>query len=116
MKRAVWSVILAAFVVVNGAAQTPPNPDRYAGRSIAEVRLVADGEPTSEPVLTDLVETRVGSPLSLSAVRESIVHPRAKTVAGFPQIMPLFEDLDESHVLALMAYLKTLRGEQPQEE
>lgn len=41
-------------------------------------------------------------------VRESILHPREKIVAGFPQIMPLYEELDEGHVLALMAYLRTL--------
>ena len=44
-------------------------------------------------------------------VRESILNPSQKVVAGFQPMMPLFEQLDESDVLALMAYLRTLTEE-----
>jgi cytochrome c oxidase subunit 2 len=45
-------------------------------------------------------------------IRESILDPRQKIVAGFAPIMPTFAgQLDESDVLALTAYLQTLSGE-----
>jgi len=42
-------------------------------------------------------------------VRESIVNPGAKIVAGFRPVMPSFQGvLTEDQVLALVAYVKTL--------
>ena len=46
----------------------------YLGRSVASVRLVVEGRETAEPALTQVVETRVGGPLSMAEVRESITH------------------------------------------
>jgi cytochrome c oxidase subunit 2 len=48
-----------------------------------------------------------------SYVRESILNPRAKTVAGFQQLMPTYQgQLSEEQVLQLIAYIRTL-GAQP---
>jgi cytochrome c oxidase subunit 2 len=48
-------------------------------------------------------------------IRESIVTPRKKVVAGFQPIMPTFQNqLDEEQILELIAYLKSL-GPQRQE-
>lgn len=44
----------------------------YAGRPVAGVQVLLDGEAGAEAALGDLIETRVGEPLSLAAVRESI--------------------------------------------
>lgn len=52
----------------------PPPSAAYTGRPIVEVRLTTEGTPTDEPLLLNLVETRVGQPLSMAAVRESITH------------------------------------------
>ncbi|HEX8161169.1 MAG TPA: cytochrome c oxidase subunit II [Pyrinomonadaceae bacterium] len=42
-------------------------------------------------------------------VRESILNPRAKTVAGFQQIMPTYQgQLSEEQVLQLIAYIRSL--------
>ena len=46
----------------------------YIGKPIVEVRLVSEGRPTDDPASLALVETRVGQPLSMPAVRESITH------------------------------------------
>ena len=46
----------------------------YLGKPVAAVRLVIEGRDTTEPALTQIVETRVGRPLSMADVRESITH------------------------------------------
>jgi cytochrome c oxidase subunit II len=50
-----------------------------------------------------------------SYIRESILDPRAQTVAGFQPIMPTFQNqLDEEQVLELIAYIKSLGTEREQ--
>jgi outer membrane protein insertion porin family len=71
------SLLLPAFACVlalplPAAAQTAAA--RYAGHPVEEVRVLIEREPTSEPALLDLVEPRVGEPLSIARVRESIAH------------------------------------------
>lgn len=47
-------------------------------------------------------------------LRESILRPAAKVVAGYQPLMPTFEgQLSEEQVLALIAYIKTLDAETP---
>ena len=46
----------------------------YLGKPVATVRLVIEGHDTTEPALTQMVETQVGRPLSMADVRESITH------------------------------------------
>jgi cytochrome c oxidase subunit 2 len=44
-------------------------------------------------------------------IRESILNPRAKVVAGFQPTMPIFQNqLDEEQVAQLVAYIKSLSG------
>jgi cytochrome c oxidase subunit II len=46
-------------------------------------------------------------------LRESIVNPQAKVVAGFPPIMPPFQGMvSEEQLLQLIAYLKSLKAPQ----
>lgn len=48
-----------------------------------------------------------------SYIRESILFPSAKIVAGYPAIMPTFQgQLNESQVLDLIAYIKSLRTQE----
>ena len=46
----------------------------YLGKPVAAVRFVIEGRDTTDPSLSDLIETRVGMPLSMADVRESLVH------------------------------------------
>jgi len=46
----------------------------YIGKTIGAVRLVAEGRDQTDPVLTSLVETVPGTPLSMLQVRESVAH------------------------------------------
>jgi len=46
----------------------------YIGKPIASVRLIREGRETVDPTLVQVLETRVGEPLSMIEVRESIAH------------------------------------------
>ena len=46
----------------------------YAGRTIVRVDFAIEGRIGEDEVLRDLIETRVGSPLSMASVRETIAH------------------------------------------
>ena len=46
----------------------------YLGKPIGSVRLMIEDRETSDPALTQIVETAVGQPLSMAAIRESITH------------------------------------------
>ena len=46
----------------------------YLGKPIGSVRLVIEGRDTTEPMLTQIVETVPGQPLSMVQVRETVVH------------------------------------------
>jgi cytochrome c oxidase subunit 2 len=46
-------------------------------------------------------------------IRESILEPRAKVVAGFPPVMPTFKGLiSEDGIMQIVAYLKSLANEE----
>lgn len=73
------------------------------------------------PVLEDLYHSRVqlsdGSTVLADEnyLRESILYPSAKIVAGWQNIMPTFKgQLSEEEIIALIGYIKSLhRGETP---
>ena len=46
----------------------------YLGRPVVEVRLQSDGAEVRERALLDLVQTRVGAPLTMTQVRETLAH------------------------------------------
>ena len=47
-------------------------------------------------------------------IRESIVAPSAKLVAGFQNIMPTFQgQIDEEGIIQLIQYIKSLQSQQP---
>ena len=49
------------------------------------------------------------------SVRESILNPQAKIVAGFGPIMPTFTgQINEESLIQLVAYVKSLQGEKQQ--
>jgi outer membrane protein insertion porin family len=69
-----WRIALClhfAFCILHygatASAQTPPP-------TITEVRVEQEGQIVSDPLVLGLIETRVGAPLSIADVRESITH------------------------------------------
>jgi outer membrane protein insertion porin family len=67
-------VCLAAALVATAAVAARADVSLYLGKPITSVRLVADGKHADEARLLAIVETRVGRPLSMVDVRESIAH------------------------------------------
>lgn len=65
-------LLLLVFGLVSPAAAQPSAG--YLGRPVEELGIFVENTPTADPVLLDLVETRVGRPLSMADVRESIAH------------------------------------------
>lgn len=52
--------------------QLPAAP--YVGRRISSIGLLVEGRPTNESRLATLIETRVGAPLAMKQVRETLMH------------------------------------------
>lgn len=109
--RAVCALVCVAAI----AGAVPPARAAvtdYLGKPVTSVRLVVEGRDTSEPALTDLVETQIGRPLSMADVRESITHlfslgrfddvrvDAALTVAG----VALTYELSPVHPVAKIAF------------
>ena len=68
-------VFLAALILsAAGPGFAQDGAAGYAGRPVTGVAVLVDGQPAAEPVLAELVETRIGQPLLPAAVRESIAH------------------------------------------
>jgi len=68
-----WLVALA-LVAWSAPAATAQSIDRLLGRVVSEVRLVSDGQEVREAQIESLIEIRQGQPLTMSSVRETIVH------------------------------------------
>ena len=77
----VWPAARAAAVAVallalgsEAWAASAASVDEYVGKPVLEVRFVSEGRPVPDSALLDLVETRVGPPLSMRQIRESLLH------------------------------------------
>lgn len=46
----------------------------YAGRPVETIQIVTENKPSTEAALLDLIETKVGQPLSIASVRATIAH------------------------------------------
>ena len=70
-----WILLLIAGLCWPAApARAARAVDGYIGQRVVEVQLVADGRPLEDAGARDMVETRVGEPLSMRDVRESLAH------------------------------------------
>ena len=68
------TLALASLVLVAAPASAQSPASRYAGRPVQNVRLQIEGRGTSDTSLLNLIGTRIGEPLSIAAVRETIHH------------------------------------------
>lgn len=74
MRRAAAIAILGWASVVLAPAWTAAAVEDYLGRPVASIRFDVEGRETIDPKFFGLIETRVGQPLSMAAVRDSIAH------------------------------------------
>jgi outer membrane protein insertion porin family len=72
MRSAITSVLFLILLAAGAAAQEAAS--KYVGRRISEVRLLSEAAQVTDPSIVPLVETHVGEPLSMTAVRETITH------------------------------------------
>jgi outer membrane protein assembly complex protein YaeT len=72
MRVSLLRLVVCLGVAVPAAAQDPA--DQFSGKTVTAVALLVERRPANEPQAANLVETRVGQPLRMSAVRESITH------------------------------------------
>lgn len=70
-----WALGLFALLAWPAApVQAVREVDRFIGQNVVEVLLAVDGQPLDDPTARELVETRVGEPLSMRQVRETLAH------------------------------------------
>ena len=75
MSRAhIWGAVVTVLMLAAPAAAQPAEITELVGRVMVEVRLFRDGVPVDDPATLDFIETKVGQPLSMRQVRESITH------------------------------------------
>jgi outer membrane protein assembly factor BamA len=65
---------LAGMLFMCAPAAAGADIGDYLGKPVASVRLAAEGRDTTDPKLLQMVETRVGRPLTMVDVRKSIAH------------------------------------------
>ena len=74
MRPRLLGVLWALGVLAAGARSAAAAVADYLGRPIASVHLVSEGRDTTDPVLTQVVSTVAGQPLSMIQVRETVAH------------------------------------------
>jgi outer membrane protein assembly factor BamA len=67
------SWVLGVCVLLGVAAVHAQTRDPV-GQRITEVRVQQEGKPVTDRLIADLIDTKVGQPLSMQDVRESIDH------------------------------------------
>ena len=76
-RGSILATLVFLLVAAAGFAQ-PPAPQSaaaaYIGRPVVAIQLLSEGRPLEDEAAAALVATRVGQPLSMADVRESITH------------------------------------------
>jgi cytochrome c oxidase subunit 2 len=105
-----------AWLGGGAASDTPVAAGEKLFTSLACITCHTEGAGARGPVLTGITGTKVelqggGTAVADDAyLRESILNPQAKIVAGFQPIMPTFQGLvTEEQLLQLIAYIKSLQ-------
>lgn len=66
--------LAAMLLVVLAAGEARADVTSLLGRRVTDVRLVADGQPVTDQAVVELIETRLGTPLRMADVRQTIDH------------------------------------------
>jgi outer membrane protein insertion porin family len=70
-----WRTTFVAIAIgLLWAVQSEAGAEQYVGRIIVDVRVEVAGQPTTEPSVREIIETRLGEPFSMAAVRSTIDH------------------------------------------
>lgn len=72
--RAPIMFVLCALFVLRGWSPAGAAVTDYIGKPVAAVRITIEERETTDPALTQIVETVAGRPLSMAQVRETLTH------------------------------------------
>ena len=92
----VRTFVLAAFATLLSCNAAAADVRDFIGKTLVDVRVELLGVPYAEPSVLQLIETRIGEPLSMERVRESIDHlvglGRFEDVRIFAELSPARPD------------------------
>lgn len=71
-RRLLGLALLGSFCLVTRPARA--SVDDYVGKPIASIRLLIEDRETTDPALLRVIETAIGQPVSMAAVRDTISH------------------------------------------
>jgi outer membrane protein insertion porin family len=74
VKDGLRAAVMCCALAIAGVSPAVAAITEYLGKPVAAVRFVIEGRDTTDPSLSDVIETRAGMPLSMADVRESLVH------------------------------------------
>jgi outer membrane protein assembly complex protein YaeT len=88
-----WQVVVLLgtlnFALGTSAAAAQSVAAPPVGERVVEVRVEQEGQPITDRVITGLIETRVGEPLSMRSVRETMTH--LMSLNRFEDVQPFSE-------------------------
>jgi len=67
-------VLGVSLAVAGSVSASASQIDQFVGKTVSEVTLVSEGRVLRDPSVLELVETKIGQPLSMRKVRESLTH------------------------------------------
>jgi outer membrane protein insertion porin family len=97
---------LVALLAAGAAAAQEPAAAVFVGKPVGSITLQVEGEITTEPSLVQLIPSRIGEPLSMTHVRESLTH--LISLGRFQDVR--VEALEASGAVALTYHLVPLHG------
>ena len=69
-----WLASAGCIAVLAATGPASAQVDALVGQRVVAIDFVSDGRPTDDPAVAELVETRIGEPLAMRQVRESLTH------------------------------------------
>ena len=72
--RIVPILAVGALLGAPAPAAAANQVDRFVGQPVVEVRLASGGQEVTDPAVGELIETRLGAPLSMRDVRVTLTH------------------------------------------
>ena len=74
MRHCACACLIAIVLTLPCRAGAQTAAAAYVGRTVSAIQIVIEGVPSTDPALTDLIESRIGEPLLMHEVRDSIAH------------------------------------------
>ena len=69
-----WLAPAACLALLAAGSEAPAQSANHIGQRVVAIEFVSDGRPVDDPAVAELVETRIGEPLAMRQVRESLTH------------------------------------------